>query len=340
MKDQYAKIGKTAKRSVPKTWVIASAIAVGIAVLCLAIGIPTKDDKTIHIRELTTLIMPFNFANDKFAEFKFFVETIQQKWGTNPEKLLNLQEYIDPDKYGHSAYAIEDTGLIVEFYYFNNRLYQSTINIQDSGEVKKWVGYLDSKFGVKKPDGKFFSWNKDGLKIVYASESETYRFHFVHMETFLAGQAYRNNVDSNLARFMEFKKVIDNRVIWNTSPESLPNISLYKKNQSNKWDIYTHNNVTNLVYHFFQNKLCGIDFLISDTKEAKKMYGILQIKFGEGENEGDNGRKWEVSGITIISTPYNTARWFIFRHKETWTEKEKFAIKMHLQENKIAEKKK
>ena len=340
MRDHCSKLKKRAKRKTPKTWAITSAIVVGIVVLCLAIGIPTKDDKKIDIRELTSIAMPFNFANDKFAEFKYFVQTIQQKWRTNPEELLNLQDYSDPDDYGHSGYAIEDTGLIVEFYYFENRLYQSTINIQDSGEAKKWVGYLDSKFGEKKPDGQFYYWNKDQLRIVYASESDIYRFHFVHMETFLAGQEYKKNVDSKLARFMEFKKVVENRVNWNTTPESLPNISLYKKKELYRWDVYTHNNVTNLEYHFFQNRLCGIDFLIWDTKQAKKMYGMLEIEFGEGENEGDNGTKWDVSGITIISTPYSTARWFIFRHKETWTEKEKYVIKRHLQENKIAEKEK
>jgi hypothetical protein len=340
MKDQFSKLKKNAKRKAPKTWAIISVIVVGIAVLCLALGIPTRDDKKIDIRELSTLIMPFNFANDKFAEFKYFVETIQKKWRTNPEELLNLQEYIDPDNYGHSGYAIEDADLIVEFYYFENKLFQSTINIQDSGEAKKWVGYLDSKLGEKKPDGKFHYWSKDQLRIVYASESDIHRFHFVHMETFLAEQEYRKNVDSKLARFMEFKKVVENRVNWNTNPESLPNISLYQKKELYKWDIYTHTKVTNLEYNFFQNRLCGIDFLIWDPKQAKKMHGILQTKFGEGENAGANGTKWDVYGLKIISTSYAAARSFIFRHKETWTEKEKYAKKMHLQQNKIAEKKK
>ena len=135
-----------------------------IAVLCLAIGIPTKDEKKIDIRELTTQLMPFNFAHDKFAEFKYFVETIQQKLRTKPEELLNLEEFVDPDSYGHSGYAIEDMDLVVEFYYFENKLCQSTINIQDSGEAKKWVAYLNSKFGEKKPDGKFYYWNRGKLE--------------------------------------------------------------------------------------------------------------------------------------------------------------------------------
>jgi hypothetical protein len=57
------------------------------------------------------------------------------------------------------------------------------------------------------------------------------------------------------------------------------------------------------------------------------MYGILQIKFGEGETEGTNGTKWDVDGITILSTSYDAARTFIFRHKGTWTKKEKYAKK-------------
>jgi hypothetical protein len=331
--------GSECKGKDPKNWAITLAIAVGIAVLCFAIGIPTKDDKKIDLRKLTNRVMPFNFANDKFAEFKYFVDTIQQKWRTKPEELLNLQDYTDPDNYGHSGYAIEDTDLIVEFYYFENKLYQSTINIQDYGQAKRWVEYLDSKFGEKKPDGKFYYWDIDQLRIVYASEFEIYRFHFVHMETFLAAQEYRKNVDSNLARFMKFKQVVDYKVNWKTNPETLPNISLFEKKELYKWDVYTQINVTNLEYHFFQNRLCGIDFLIWDRKQAKKMYGILKIKFGEGENEGDNGTKWDVNGITIISTPHSTARWFIFRHKETWTEKEKYAQNIYLQQNKISENK-
>ena len=126
---------------------------------------------------------------------------------------------------------------------------------------------------------------------------------------------------------MEFKKVVENRVNWNTNPQSLPNISLYQKKELYKWNVYTHTKVTNLEYHFFQNRLCGIDFLIWDAKQAKKMYGILQIKFGEGETEGTNGTKWDVDGIAIISTSYDEARTFIFRHKGTWTKKEKYAKK-------------
>ena len=147
------------------------------------------------------------------------------------------------------------------------------------------------------------------------------------METFLAEQEYRKTVDAKLARFMEFKKVVENRVNWNTNPQSLPNISLYQKKELYQWDVYTHTKVTNLEYHFFQNRLYGIDFLIRDAQQAKKMYGILQIQFGEGETEGTNGTKWDVHGITIISTSYDAARTFIFRHKETWTKKEKYAKK-------------
>jgi hypothetical protein len=327
MTDSCSNLRKTVKSKAPKTWVITSVIIVGIALLCFALGIPTKDEEKINIRELTALIMPFNFANDKFAEFKYFVETIPQKWRSNPEDLLNLQEYIDPDNYGHSGYAIEDTGLTVEFHYFENKLCQSTINIQDSGEAKKWIGYLDSKLGQKKPDGKFYIWNKNRLRIVYGSESEIHRFHFVDMETFLAEQEYRKKIDAKLARFMEFKKVVEHRVNWNTNPQSLPNISLYQKKELYKWNVYTHTKATNLEYHFFQNRLCGIDFIIWDAKQAKKMFGILQIKFGEGETEGTNGTKWDVDGITILSTSYDAARTFIFRHKGTWTKKEKYAKK-------------
>ena len=304
MTDQCSKLGEHVKGKAPKTWAIITIIVVGMVVLCLALGIPTKEEKKIDIRELTTLIMPFNFANDKFSEFKYFVETIQQKWRTKPEELLKLQEYVNPDKYGHSGYAIEDAGLIVEFYYFENKLCQSTINTRAPDEAKRWVGYLDRQFGEKKPDGKFYYWNKDQLRIVYASESETHRFHFVHMETFLAEQEYRKNVDSSLTRFMEFNKIVENRVNWNTNPESLPNISLYQQKKLQKWDIYTHTKVTNLEYHFFHNRLCGINFLIWDAKQAKKMYGILKSRFGEGGNDGNNVHpmdcRWHNNYIDII----------------------------------------
>jgi len=328
MKDQCAGFGKTAKRKTLKNWAITSAIAVGMTVLGLAIGIPTKDDKKIGMRDLSALVMPFNFAHDKFSEFKYFVDTIPQKWGTNPEELLKLEDYNDPDDYGHSAYAVEDTDLIVEFYYFENRLYQSTINIKDSDEAKKWNRYLERKFGEKKSDGKFSYWNKDQLRIVYASESEINQFYFVHVETFLAAQEYRKTIDSSLARLNVFKHIIDNRVNWNTTPESIPDISLYQKKELYQWDVYTHSDVANLDYHFFQNRLCGMDFLFWDSKQAKKMYGILKIKFGEGENQGDKGTKWEVNGLTILSIPHDTtARWIIFRHKETWAEKENYEKK-------------
>ena len=325
MTDQSLETQKSTKIKPPKTWVITSVILVGIVVLCLALGIPSKDEPKINIRELTTLIMPFNFGNDKFAEFKYFVETIQEKWRTKPDDLLNLKEYVEPDKYGHSGYAIEDSGLVVEFFYFENRLCQSTINIQDSGEAQKWVGYLDSKFGEKKPDGIFHYWNKDQLRVVYETANSMHRFHFVHMETFIAEQTYRKKVESNLARFTEFKKVVDNKVHWTTAPESLPYISLYEKKQLQKWDVYTHRKVSNLEYHFFENRLCGIDFLIWDPPQAKKMQRLLHAKFGAGENEGKNGIKWNVYGITITSTSYAAASSFTFRHNETWTAKENYA---------------
>ena len=325
MTDQSSESRKTAKAKAPKPWVIPSAIIVGIVVLCLALGIPTKDEPKIGIRELTTLIMPFNFANDKFAEFKYFVETIQQKWRTKPQDILNLQEYVDPDKYGHSGYAIEDSGLVVEFFYFENKLCQSTINLEDPGEAKKWIGYLDSKFGEKEPEGKFYYWNQGPLRVVYEFATAMHRFHFVHMETFIAEQEYRKKVDSNLARFTEFKKVVDNKVDWNTTPESLPDISLYEKKRLQKWDVYTHSRISNLAYHFFENRLCGIDFLIWDSQQAKKMQGFLEARFGAGENEGKNGIKWNVYGITITSTSYPAASSFIFRHTETWTQKEQYA---------------
>lgn len=325
MTDQSSELGKTIEGKAPKTWTITAIIIVGIVVLCLALGIPTKDEPKIGIRELTTLIMPFNFANDKFAEFKYFVDTIPQKWRTKPEHLLKLQEYVGPDKYGHSGYAIEDSGLVVEFFYFDNKLCQSTININDSDEAGKWIGYLDSKFGEKKPDGKYYYWNKKPLKIVYESTSSMHRFHFVHMETFLAEQQYRKKVESHLARFAEFKKIVDNQVNWNTAPESLPNISLYEQKQLQKWDVYTHKKISNLAYHFFENRLCGIDFLIWDQQQANKMQRLLHTKFGAGENEGKNGIKWNVYGITISSQSYPAASSFTFRHNETWTAKEKHA---------------
>ncbi len=325
MTDQCSATHKTTKVNAPKTWVITSVIIVAIVVLCLALGIPTKDEPKIGIRELTTLIMPFNFANDKFAEFKYFVETIQQKWRTQPEDLLNLQEYVDPDKYGHSGYAIEDSGLIVEFFYFQNKLCQSTINIQDSDEAKKWIGYLDSQFGDSNSDGKYAYWNKDPLRIVYEADAPTQRFHFIHMVTFLAEQKYRKKVDSNLASFMEFERIVDNRVKWNTNPDSLPNISLYEKKRLQKWDVYTHNKISNLVYHFFENRLCGIDFLIWDPQQAKKMQDFLLAKFGAGENEGKDGIKWNAHGITITSVSYPAVSSFMFRHNETWTKKENYA---------------
>ena len=327
MTDQGSKLGENPKGKAPKTRAITTIIIVGIVFLCLALGVPTKEEKKIDIRDLSTLIVPFNFANDKFSEFKYFVETIQQKWRTKPEELLKLQAYVDPDQYGHSGYAIEDSGLIVEFYYFENKLCQSTINIQDSGEAKKWVGYLDSTFGGKKPDGKFYYWTRGPLRVVYESESMTHRFHFVHIETFLAEQEYRKKVDSNLARFTEFKKVVENKVKWNTKPESLPHISLYEKKQLQRWDVYTHSKISNLAYHFFENKLCGIDFVIWDPQQAKKMQGLLQSKFGAGENDGENSIKWNVYGITINSQSYPAANTFIFRHAETWTEKERYAQK-------------
>jgi len=328
MQDQNDGLKKTPKIKMPKTWAITSAIAVGVTVLCLAIGIPTKDNKKISMRDLSTLVMPFNFAHDKFSEFKYFVDTIQQKWGTRPEQLLKLKDYNDPDDYGHSAYAIEDIDIIVEFFYFENRLYQSTINIKDSDEAKRWNGYLEGKFGEKKSDGKFSYWNKDQLRIVYASESEIHHFYFVNMETFFAAQEYRKNIDSSLARLNVFKHVVDNKVNWNTKPESTPDISLYQKKELYQWDVYTHTDVPNLDYHFFQNRLCGIDFLIWDSKQAKNLYGILKIKYGEGEDQEDKGTKWEVNGLTVLSIPHDTtARWIIFRHKETWAEKENYEKK-------------
>jgi len=330
MKDQCTQSGKLDRRKTKKNWAITSAIAVAIAVLCLAVGIPTKENKKIDLRELSHLVMPFNFAHDRFSEFKYFVDTIQQKWGTNPEELLKLEEYNDPDTYGHSAYAIEDTDLIVEFFYFENKLYQSTINMQDSGEANRWAEYLENKFGERQTDGKYYYWNKDPLRIVYAPGPEIYRFYFVNIKTLLAGQEHRKNVDSNQARFTVFKQIVANRMNWNTSPESMPNITLDRKKELYQWDIYNHNTATNLEYHFFQNRLCGIDFLIWDPQQAKKMYGILKIKYGDGENEENNVTVWDVNGLTILSTPYSTARWFIFRHKETWAQKEKYGKKYAL----------
>lgn len=325
MKDEYAKLQQHANGKTPKTWAITAVIIVAIVVLGLTLGIPTKDEDKIEIRALTTLIMPFNFADDKFAEFKYFVETIQQKWRTRPEELLNLQEYVDPDKYGHSGYAIEDSGLVVEFFYFENKLCQSTINIQDPGEAKRWMAYLDSTFGEKKPDGEFYYWNKDPLRVVYESTAAMHRFHFLHIETFIAEQEYRKKVDSDLARFTEFKKIVDNKMNWKAASESLPYIALIEKNQLEKWDVYTHKKISNLAYHFFENRLCGIDFLIWDPQQAKKMNDLLLNKFGAGENDGQNGIKWNVNGITITSTSYPAVSSFSFRHNQTWTEKEKYA---------------
>jgi hypothetical protein len=196
MNEAKSEFKKNPKWKIPKTWVITSAIAVGVAVLCFAIGIPVKNDEKIDRRDIPSLAMPFNFADDKFAEFKYFVETINQKWRTNPTDLLNFQEYPAPDKYGYSGYGIKDNGLVVEFFYFFNQLYQATINTQDPDEAKRWVKYLDSKFGEKKHDGYFYTWETDELNIVYASESGQNKFHFAHMETFWEKEAYRKKIDS------------------------------------------------------------------------------------------------------------------------------------------------
>ena len=330
MTDQCSDMGKTARKKAPKSWILISAIAVGIAVLFLAIGIPTKDDKKIGMRDLATLVMPFNFAYDKFSEFKYFTETIHQKWGTTPEELLKLHDYNDPDDYGHSAYAIEDAGLIVEFYYFENGLYESIISLKDSVEASRWVEYLETKFGKLKTDGDFSYWDRDQMRIVYATDSEVHSFYFVHLETFITAQEHRKTVDSNLARLIEFKQVVDNKVRWNTSPESMPNISLYQKKELYQWDIYTHNNVKNLDYHFFRSKLCGIDFLVRNPGAAQKMVDILIRKLGEGEKHAKNDRKWEANGVTITSTPSTQALYFFFRYNETWAEKEKYEKKYAL----------
>ena len=332
MKDQNSDLKKSDKRNAPRTRIIALAIAVGIAVLCFAIGVPTREDKKIGMRDLSTLVMPFNFAHDKFSEFQYFTETIQQKWGTSPEDLLKLDEYNDPDDYGHSAYAIEDTGLIVEFYYFENRLYQSTINMKDSAEAKKWVEYLENKFEETKNDGKFSYWEKDQLRIVYAADSDIYRFYFVDVKTFVAAQEYRQSVDSNQARLIKFKQAVENNINWNTNPQSMANISLYEKKELYQWDIYTHTKVKGLDYHFFQNRLCGIDFIVRDSKQAENMIGIIKRRFGRGINEGKGATKWEVNGVTIISKPIPaaTVRFLLFRHRETWAEKVKFEKKYAL----------
>lgn len=332
MTDQYADSNKTDKRTAPKTRIIALAIGVGIAVLCLAVGIPSREDKKIGLRDLSTLVMPFNFAHDKFSEFQYFTENIQQKWGTRPEDLLKLQDYNDPDEYGHSAYAIEDTGLIVEFYYFENRLYQSTINIKDSAEAKIWVEYLEGKFEDTKNDGKFSYWEKEQLRIVYAADTDIYRFYFVDVKTFLAVQAYRQSVDSNQARLIKFKQAVENNINWNTNPQSMADISLYQKKELYQWDIYTHNKVKGLDYHFFQNRLCGIDFIVRDSKQAANMVGIIKRRFGSGVNEGKNATKWEINDVSIISKPIpaTAARFFLFRHRETWAEKVKFEKKYAL----------
>ena len=329
MMDQGSGLPKKDKQNAPKTRIIVSAIAFGLAVLFFAIGIPTKEDKKIGMRDLSTLVMPFNFGHDKFSEFKYFTETIQQKWGTRPEDLLKLHDYNDPDDYGHSAYAIEDTGLIVEFYYFENRLYQSTINIKDSGEAKRWVEYLEGKFEETRNDGKFSYWEKDQLRIVYASDSDIYRFYFVDVKTFVAAQEYRQAVDSNQARLIKFKQAVNNNVNWNTNPESMPDISLYQRREQYQWDIYTHNKVKGLDYHFFQNRLCGIDFLVRDSKQADNMANMIKGRFGSGVNQGKNATKWEMNGVTIISKPIpaTTAIFLLFRHKETWAEKVKFEKK-------------
>jgi hypothetical protein len=241
--------------------------------------------------------------------------------------MLKLHDYNDPDDYGHSAYAIEDTDLVVEFYFFENRLYQSNISIHDSGEADRWVGYLESKFGKKENDGKFRYWDQGQLRILYASESGVHRFYFVDVNTFIDAQEFRKAVDSNQARLIEFKLAVENRVNWNSNPESLPDISLYQKKELFQWDVYTHNHVKNLDYHFFRNRLCGIDFFVRDPKQAKKMAGILKKNFGEGVREVNQGSKWEVNGVNIMSTPSTAASYFLFRHKETWAEKKEYEKK-------------
>ncbi|MGV7224607.1 MAG: zinc-ribbon domain-containing protein, partial [Nitrospinales bacterium] len=221
-KENTAKTGRaksesrqyTEKKAQKKAWALMSATVVGFVALCLALGIPIKNDKKPERKEIPEIVMPFNFANDKLTEFKYFIETMEQKWGTHPADLLNFQDYPAPDEYGHSQYGVEENDLIVEFFFFFNQLYQSTINTQNSDDAKRWVEYLDSNFGEKKTDGKFYIWRNDDLNIAYVSESNQYQFHFIHTETYAERKKYRGQFGSKLVKFEVFKKIIDNEMNW------------------------------------------------------------------------------------------------------------------------------
>jgi hypothetical protein len=55
------------------------------------------------------------------------------------------------------------------------------------------------------------------------------------------------------------------------------------------------------------------------------MQDLLHDRFGAGENDGKDGIKWNVYGITITCTSYPAVSSFVFRHNETWTQKERYA---------------
>ena len=332
--------GQYTEKKAPKTWAIMSATVVGLVVLCLALGIPIKNDKKPDKKVTPQIVMPFNFANDKLAEFKYFIETMEQKWGAHPADLLNFQDYPAPDEYGHSQYGVEENGLIVEFFFFFNQLYQSTINTLNADDAKNWVEYLDSNFGEKQTDGKFYTWRYDGLNIVYASESGEHLFHFIHTETFAQRQEYIAQFGSKLVKFEVFNKIIDNEMNWAATTDSLPGISLHQKTDAYKWSEYSDDNATNLYYKFFKDRLCRVDILVLDSEQAAKMQGILESKFGEGEINPDESMTWVADEITITTFNYLKGRGFAFTHNETLKAKEEYAKNIKPSQKEIALKEK
>ena len=313
------------KRKVPKVWAIMPAIAIGIAALFFTLGIPTKSEKKGPINDPSQIEMPFNFTDDKFAEFKHFTEAIGQNWRLHPANFLNSPEYPVPDDYGHSQYGIEEDDIFVEFFFFLNQLYQATINIQDSSEAERWVEYLDNKFGEKIAQDKFYTWRNDDVNIVYVFEFEQYKFHFIHMETFAERKTYRSQFGSKLVKLEVFNKIIDNEMDWAATPNNFPDMTLHQKADIYKWSEYSDNNAANLYYKFFQDSLCRVDILVSDYELATKMHGILESRFGQGEINPDESINWIENGITITAFNYLNGLAFAFTHNETLKAKEEYA---------------
>jgi predicted Zn finger-like uncharacterized protein len=332
--------GQYTEKKAARTWAILSATVVGLVLLCLALGIPIKNDKKPDKKETPRIVMPFNFANDKLAEFIYFIETMEQKWGAHPADLLNLRDYPAPDEYGDSQYGVEENGLIVEFFFFFNQLYQSTINTLNTEDANIWIEYLDSHFDEKQTDGKFYIWRNGDLNIVYVSESGEHLFHFRHRETFAQRQEYIAQFGSKLAKFEVFNKIIDNEMNWAVTTDRLPGISLHQKTDAYKWSEYSDDNATNLYYKFFQDRLCRVDILVLDSEQATKMQGMLENKFGGGEINPDESITWVADEITITTFNYLKGKGFAFTHNETLKAKEEYAKNVKPSQKEIALKEK